>query len=567
MATTSPDAGTRTSGATPTVRTRLELGWVVAALSGAAGVIHFTMIPAHAASNVEPILFAIAGWFQVGVAAAILARRGSRALYAVTALGTAAILATWVWSRTVGLPFGVHANEAEDVGVIDALTAALEVGVVVVSIRLLLGDARQRVTPLVPALAAIGAVALATFAVTSPDAAGHGHDETTMTVDAHTAQMRAIDAKRCDKGLNPKGYWDETKTLGVDTYAGGTMSMGASTAATSGGDGHSHGGAAAAPAPVVTSTTQPDPTRGRGSVGLDLLVASTKAAGKGEAAAGKLIADLAHATERDYDAWLYWMRSTGQVGHPHDTASPDEGHGGHAGPHTWTAMTWKTDCARLEKELARARKAALAMPTAQDAIDAGYRRVTFYLPGIGAHYINLAYVDDRFEIDKPEMVLYDGDGPDASVVGLSYYLLGSPELEPTQGFTGTNDHFHRHVGLCMRDGVIVGDTTMPEEDCKARGGFKLNAIAGWMNHAWVVPGCESPWGVFSAASPVLDDELGRQSGKDGGHCAGSSVRERYGLGKAPTASTAKAVSKADTGSSTDTGEDVSASGTVDTGGN
>ena len=34
-----------------------------------------------------------------------------------------------------------------------------------------------------------------------------------------------------------------------------------------------------------------------------------------------------------------------------------------------------------------------------------------------------------------------------------------------------------------------------------------------MSHAWVVPGCESPWGVFSGATPVLDDDLGENVGQ------------------------------------------------------
>lgn len=50
-----------------------------------------------------------------------------------------------------------------------------------------------------------------------------------------------------------------------------------------------------------------------------------------------------------------------------------------------------------------------------------------------------------------------------------------------------------------------------------------------MNHVWIVPGCESPWGVFSAATPVLDGQLGGESASDGGGCAGSGVRDRYGL--------------------------------------
>lgn len=531
-----------------------ELGWVVAALSAVAGVIHFAMVPGHADSTIEPVLFAMAGWFQLGVAALILARRGSKALYAVTAVGTLAILAAWVWSRTVGLPFGAHANEAEDVTIVDGITALLEVGVVVISLRLMLGDARQRVGALVPALAAVGAIALGPVAVTSDDAASHGHTETAAVVDAHTAEMARIDAARCDKSFNHQSYWDETETLAVDTYAGGTMSMTSTTATAStghaDGGGHSHGQTTATAAVDGTSTTQPDPTAGRGSVELDHLVGSTIAAGKGEANAGKLIVDLADASEEGYDSWLYWMRSTGQVGHPHDTTSPDEGHGGHAGPHTWTALTDAAECEALGDELREAKDVALSMPTAQDAMDNGYRLVTYYLPGIAAHYINFGYLDAEFEVDKPEMLLYDGNDPEASIVGLSYYLLGSPDLEPTQGFTGQNDHYHRHVGLCMRDGVIVGDTTLSEEECAARGGFKLMTVAGWMSHAWVVPGCESPWGVFSAASPILDDSLEEASGKDGGGCAGSGVRDRYGLDE-PTSSATKAAAGSLSEESTD----------------
>ena len=61
------------------------------------------------------------------------------------------------------------------------------------------------------------------------------------------------------------------------------------------------------------------------------------------------------------------------------------------------------------------------------------------------------------------------------------------------------------------------------------GGRKANGSAGWMSHAWVVPGCESPWGVFSGASPVLDLDLFSNNGKAGAGCAGSGVLARYNL--------------------------------------
>lgn len=93
---------------------------------------------------------------------------------------------------------------------------------------------------------------------------------------------------------------------------------------------------------------------------------------------------------------------------------------------------------------------------------------------------------------EPEMLLHDGEGPDAHVVGLGYYILHGGDAEPTQGFTGPNDHFHRHVGLCVRGALVVGDSTTTEEDCQVRGGRKMAGGSGWMNHVWIVPGCESP---------------------------------------------------------------------------
>jgi hypothetical protein len=133
------------------------------------------------------------------------------------------------------------------------------------------------------------------------------------------------------------------------------------------------------------------------------------------------------------------------------------------------------------------------------------------------------------------MILYDGNGPDARVVGLSYYIMQKGDAEPTQGFTGDNDHAHRHIGLCIKDGLVVGDSTTTPEQCEAQGGKKAGSsgVGGWMSHAWVVPGCESPWGVFSGASPVLDMQLAQQSGKDGGSCAGSKAKARYDLSIGP----------------------------------
>src|SRR5947209_1067218 len=76
---------------------------------------------------------------------------------------------------------------------------------------------------------------------------------------------------------------------------------------------------------------------------------------------------------------------------------------------------------RLARQLVAARDVALRYPTVADAERAGYRAVTPYLPLIGAHYIRFLVIDGTFDIDQPEMLLYDGTKPTSRIVGLSYY--------------------------------------------------------------------------------------------------------------------------------------------------
>jgi len=100
------------------------------------------------------------------------------------------------------------------------------------------------------------------------------------------------------------------------------------------------------------------------------------------------------------------------------------------------------------------------------------------------------------------MLLYDGNGLDARIVGLSYLAFTDPETPP-EGFTGPNDPWHQHLGLCVAGTRVVGDVDTSEADCRARGGQKSALDNLWMSHAWVVPGWESAWGTFSAEQPDL----------------------------------------------------------------
>lgn len=519
---------------------------LLAALMAGAGVIHLVMVPSHAGGDswLDPVAFAVVGWAQLAVALVLLLGRADRRWLAATAVGNALVVAAWALSRTTGLPVGEHAGIVEEVGLVDGVATAFEVAGVLLATVLALRPVRRPAVSLAPALASVAVVALTTVALVSPDTTahggqGHGGQEQVggshshgsggghasaghaLTSDGsdHRAAMADLDRRRCDKGFNPRSYWREARELGVDTYAGGAMAP------------HS----TVDPVEVASS----DPFAGRGSPGLDRLVSATSMAGTGENAAGGLVVALAEASGEDYRAWKRWMATTGAAGGGHEhggstatAAAPDdnEGHGGHAGPQPWVAMVDDADCIALARELELARDTALRYPTAADAMAAGWVRVTPYVAGIGAHYMNFRLVDGVFDVEEPEMILYDGNGPEASVIGLSYYVLHEGDAEPTQGFTGPNDHFHRHVGLCTKPGAgVIGDSTMSAEQCAALGGFKSNNRRGWMNHAWVVPGCESPWGVFSGASPLLDLDLVESSGTDGGGCAGSGVRRRYDL--------------------------------------
>jgi hypothetical protein len=149
----------------------------------------------------------------------------------------------------------------------------------------------------------------------------------------------------------------------------------------------------------------------------------------------------------------------------------------------------------LGQQLTIARQAAETFPTVADALKAGYQMVTPFVPLIGAHYINFGLVDGNFDPAHPEMLLYNGTDPTSQIVGLSYFVA-SPNGAP-DGFAGPNDHWHQHIGLCIKNSVVVGGETTTPEECARRGGTKVGLNDMWMVHAWVVPGWDSPQGVFS----------------------------------------------------------------------
>ena len=184
-----------------------------------------------------------------------------------------------------------------------------------------------------------------------------------------------------------------------------------------------------------------------------------------------------------------------------------EGHF-HRGP---TAQTPLDEAIRiqLQEQQIQARAVVAKYPTVADAVAAGYRESTVYVPCIGAHYTNTSLAIG-FNPSAPSELLYAGTRPDSRIVGLSYLVYhpgGAPE-----GFAGTNDHWHQHTfngGLCIAgSGIVVGAESTSEADCTKLGGRKIALTDIWMLHDWATPGFECSWGVFASECPELGGKIG-----------------------------------------------------------
>jgi hypothetical protein len=175
--------------------------------------------------------------------------------------------------------------------------------------------------------------------------------------------------------------------------------------------------------------------------------------------------------------------------------------------------------ALLAEQLVTARTVAMKYPTVADATAAGYHLVGGgFGPGSGAHYIGGYSMGS--DPSHPLSLIYDGIRPTSPVVGLMYYAMG---LNPPEGFAGPNDHWHRHSGVCLGNGSDVlfpPDSNVTAVQCANVHGSYMR-ITGWMVHAWVVPGWESPRGVFSHENPDLTCADGTFHTDKIGRCQGS----------------------------------------------
>jgi hypothetical protein len=170
--------------------------------------------------------------------------------------------------------------------------------------------------------------------------------------------------------------------------------------------------------------------------------------------------------------------------------------------------------ARTKAQLDIARAIIERYPTAADAERDGWHRATTNLRGIAAHFLKSGVrgfltMDEAFDVNDPEILLFDGEGPDAPIVGISY-LVSSP-TNP-DGFAGKWDTWHRHDAVCFAGGYVIGELgghadskiNMTEAACNAQGGMSFPIANLTMLHVWMKPGLESANGVFSHDHPELN---------------------------------------------------------------
>lgn len=469
MSTTTDDA------VKPEVTVPVVARWLAALAMLGAAVIHFAFAPSHFSDTTSHgVFFLVVGWAQLlGAIALGFDWKPQRPWLLGTAALNSAVVAVWLISRTSGLP----GRDAEGVGFPDTLATVLEVVAVVAALAIAYGWLSDRVVGR-PSVAVVGVPTLAVVAVVTASVVpalggghghGNGHDETAGSPahDMTPAEMAAM--------------------------GGGTPSHDAGTGT---------GSAAAAASFDKTRISALEGYLPRSEIDRLISVNETYLTGlilQRSRELRNMPASERDATVAKFVKWSVGNALTGENGE-HSSMPGMQMHG----IVPWQNITDPAQQAKLQQQLQQAGTVMAKYPTAAAAMKAGYFQVTPYVPGIGAHYLDVGKLTDNgFNPADPEMLLYNGNDPGAKLIGLSYAVLAD---KPPSGFVGPNDLWHNHPSLCIVGNIVVGPDSTPNSLCSSVGGRKGMPFEHtmWMAHLWQVPGWESPWGLFSAENPVVN---------------------------------------------------------------
>jgi hypothetical protein len=191
-----------------------------------------------------------------------------------------------------------------------------------------------------------------------------------------------------------------------------------------------------------------------------------------------------------------WIcRSSGTGGHhgdSHGVADP-----AYAGQ-TKGDLSWD-DCLAVAKNFDDVVAWAGQWPTRGAAEADGWFAQTAYSPGMGTHHARA--FGGTFDATRPMFLQYGGNGPDAPLVGVSWWVSSGDR--PPEGFPGGNDWWHTHRMLCYQGNQVIGGEDMTPEDCRFVGGSPSQFPGYWMVHAWVFAGWENKVDVYAGTHPCL----------------------------------------------------------------
>jgi hypothetical protein len=194
----------------------------------------------------------------------------------------------------------------------------------------------------------------------------------------------------------------------------------------------------------------------------------------------------------------------------------------YAGTHKG-ALSW-SDCIALSQQFDVGRAYARQWPTAADAVAAGWRLATPYVPGMGTHHVlggltaaqlndpsfnkdnpilDAMGLDDVFDPAHPEVLQYGGNSSTAKLVGYDYYVRTTTGLPP-EGFPGNNDWWHHHPKICFRktDAAMIGFNTS-DSSCTSSNGINVNMSNYYMLHVWVLDEMVFTPDVYAGMMPCI----------------------------------------------------------------
>ena len=98
-----------------------------------------------------------------------------------------------------------------------------------------------------------------------------------------------------------------------------------------------------------------------------------------------------------------------------------------------------------EAELDRARAANDRYQDINRAIADGYVDAKIVMQGMGHHYLNASLLDDRFEAERPEILVYAPEGGRMKLVAVEYAVPLDRAATAPEGFTGATDGWSRNT--------------------------------------------------------------------------------------------------------------------------